>query len=460
MKPPKIELKRHWPLLGIFGIMAIALISVLILVQLTIQEARDHRKSVEISTQTIVVLRDINRTAVDADSALRGYFISLDTNHLAPYKAAKERYRQDLQALEKLSDDSGNSGEIGIIQRIRNQADAHFATNDAIIKQIQDGDIFGAQKRLLLPESQAARHALKNASGDLERWKNIALKEAVTRSNSTEQAIIPLLALLAFTILLTLTLGLGLIVRHARATARANMADELAEARDRADLLAAELNHRVKNLYAIVLAVIQLSGRDAPEAKPVIQTIGDRIRALLNAHEVSLGTSSLSTSSFMQNESELEDLITTILAPHLPANDQQHIKGPSVKIRSELITPLGLLFHELVTNAVKYGGLSHIGSSLKVEWELSNAAQPEIILHWHEYKNTASASHAEAAQPIAASSFAAPEISPPPTDTAGFGSFLIQSTVRQLQGTINHDLHENGCRICIRFPLPSDSRSA
>ena len=63
----------------------------------------------------------------------------------------------------------------------------------------------------------------------------------------------------------------------------------LAEARDRADLLARELNHRVKNLFAVILAIVQMSGKDAPEAKPVVDSIADRIHALLTAHEVTQG---------------------------------------------------------------------------------------------------------------------------------------------------------------------------
>ena len=74
-----------------------------------------------------------------------------------------------------------------------------------------------------------------------------------------------------------------------QAVAEAAQAAVVSEARDRADLLARELNHRVKNLFAVVLAIVQMSARDRPEAKEVTDSIAQRIRALLTAHEVSQG---------------------------------------------------------------------------------------------------------------------------------------------------------------------------
>jgi uncharacterized protein YggE len=79
---------------------------------------------------------------------------------------------------------------------------------------------------------------------------------------------VPLLSLLFAVIVCALALGLWQTVRMSRAEAAAANAEAIAEARDRADLLAKELNHRVKNLFAVILAVVKMSARAIPLPRP------------------------------------------------------------------------------------------------------------------------------------------------------------------------------------------------
>ncbi|MBU2032469.1 MAG: histidine kinase, partial [Alphaproteobacteria bacterium] len=194
----------------------------------------------------------------------------------------------------------------------------------------------------------------------------------------------------------------------------------LGEARDRADLLARELNHRVKNLFAVVLAIVQLSARDKPEAKPVTDSIAERIRALLTAHEVSQGELDRPVAS-------LRALVETSLAPYRSARLQATIEGDEILLPAAQVTPLGLVLHELTTNAVKYGAWSQ-GGTIEVRWDRQGN---EIRMVWRERGVVVEQ------QP----------------ERRGFGSMLMISAARQFGGTLERDFHGDGLEVVITLPV-------
>ncbi len=266
--------------------------------------------------------------------------------------------------------------------------------------------------------------AVTRAIAELEAIELTSFTRLSDEATASEARIIPTLVALLMFIVLALGLGLMQVIRTADAEARAQNAADLALARDRADLLARELNHRVKNLFAVVLAIVKMTGRDQPEARPTIDRISERIHALLMAHEVTQGTSARASA-------RLTDLVEIALRPYRSDENACHVDGPDVDLPERTVVPLGLVLHELTTNAVKYGAWAHPGGLLEVHW---HRAADRLVLEWRE-------------------SLGADSPPPPAQGRIGFGSTLIEGSARQLGGTIDRQFHDRGLLVRIAIPL-------
>ena len=267
---------------------------------------------------------------------------------------------------------------------------------------------------------------LRRAIGEMEQIERQILSDQQSETARIEGRVFPLLGALIALLLIAIVLGSRLVGRAARAEAEAAQAFAISEARDRADLLARELNHRVKNLFAVVLAIVQMSARDKPEAKPVTEAIAQRIRALLVAHEVSQGELDRELAS-------LEALIETTLAPYRSQTQTASISGPEILLPAKRITPLGLVLHELTTNAVKYGAWSN-GGEIEVSWTQEGDS---VVLTWRE----AGAGNGET------------------PDRRGFGSMLMDSAARQFGGSVIRDFTADGLVVTITLPHTEASAS-
>ena len=184
--------------------------------------------------------------------------------------------------------------------------------------------------------------------------------------------------------------------------------------------LTRELNHRVKNLFAVILAIVQMSARDKPEAKEVTESIAQRIRALLTAHEVSQGELERPVAS-------LRALVETSLAPYRSRKHTAEIDGPEIMLPAKRVTPLGLVLHELTTNAVKYGAWQSEGT-VHVTWTEKDG---RVALEWRE---------------------SGADIEEVP-EHKGFGSLLMTSAARQFGGTLERKFTKDGLRVSIELPV-------
>ena len=191
-------------------------------------------------------------------------------------------------------------------------------------------------------------------------------------------------------------------------------ATALADARDRADLLARELNHRVKNLFAVILAIVRMSSKDSPEAKPTVDRIAERINALLTAHEVTQGTLETPVAS-------LRALVETTVRPYLTSARKADLSGPEVQLPAKQVTPLGLVLHELTTNAVKYGCWQS-GGTLKVHWKQQGDT---VTIEWREE------CPGDGVEP----------------ERQGFGSLLMTGSAKQLRGSIDRQFTKDGVEV-------------
>lgn len=208
---------------------------------------------------------------------------------------------------------------------------------------------------------------------------------------------------------------------------------ELKESEEARSILLRELNHRVKNIFAVVSGLISMTARTSATPREMAEALRGRLSALAAAHD--LIRSAVFGETEQAETTHLSDLLTRILAPHLGRPDQVTLSGPQITLGSSAATSLALVFHELATNAAKYGALAEDGGELTVEW---TASASDVTLSWNE---TLRSLTGEA-----------------PTHR-GFGSQLIEMSVqRQLKGAMTYDWSTAGLRVSLTAPTQQLTR--
>ncbi len=414
------------PVLLLFGVVAVGLVGGVFLIANTIRAERIERGQATRTEEMVTILADINRAAVNAETGQRGYYITLDRRYLAPYEAARAQLPPLIARLQRQVRGSGTPQQQALAADLETLASAKLAELDETVTQIGLGDRDSAERRILSDDGEHLMERLRATITRMAAIETARLREIRAASVATEQRIIPLLALLLGLIVATLALGLWQVFRAARLEASEAQAADLRSARDRADLLASELNHRVKNLFAVVLAIVRMSGREHPEGREAIDRLGGRIEALSKAHGATQGSPQYRTA-------QLDQLVETALAPYRSDASACTIEGPETALPQIAVVPLGLVLHELATNAVKYGGWSRPGGSIAVSWTHAEADGAPLCLRWREHS------------PAGAK--------PPRLGKEGFGSALVESAARQLGGSFEREFHDNGIELRLSFPL-------
>lgn len=407
-------------------IIAAAMMGLVFLVYQTVEAERLEREQSRQTSQIIEELQRVDTAALNGETGQRGYLITLDKRYLEPYQEGREQIEPALRRLRELVGDEPTLRQEELLDQIDALSRAKFSELENSVVLLEDGRLLDARRAILTDEGQEAMERLSRALGEMEEIERTLLAEQASETARIEGRVLPLLGTLLALLIIAILLGSRLVSRAARAEAEAAQAAAVGEARDRADLLARELNHRVKNIFAVVLAIVQMSARDKPEAKPVTDAIGERVRALLTAHEVSQGELDRELAS-------LETLIETTLAPYRSQKQTAKVEGPEVLLPAKRITPLGLVFHELTTNAVKYGAWAQ-GGTIDVSWKrIGN----DIRLVWQE---------------------SGVELQGEP-DRRGFGSMLMDSAARQFGGSVTRDFTPQGLVVTIDLPDVSQTPS-
>ena len=423
---PKFDLlgrrKRFkWGNVTLLALIALAMFGLIVVAFQTIESERAEREQVERTNDILLELRNVSSAAVNAETGQRGYLITLDRRYLESYLIGREQIDPSLRRLRTaMEDEETTRRQTELVDQIETLATSKFAEMDESVRLLEDGRLIDARREMLSDQGQETMERLRRAIGEMERIEFQLLSDATEETARAEGRVLPLLGALMLLMIGAIIAGIRLVARTAHAEAEAAQAVALGEARDRADLLARELNHRVKNLFAVVLAIIQLSGRDKPESKDVTDGIADRVRALLTAHEVSQGELERPVAS-------LRALVETTLAPYRSSKLTARIEGDEVLLPAKQVTPLGLVLHELTTNAVKYGAWS-IGGTIAVEWQRHG---DKVTLVWTE-------------------SGAKIEAEP---ERRGFGSMLMTSASRQFGGSIEREFLPDGVRVTIEMPV-------
>ena len=139
---------------------------------------------------------------------------------------------------------------------------------------------------------------------------------------------------------------------------------EILENQHRMGLLVRELNHRVRNILALVQSISQQSREDATSVSAYAEAMENRVLALSGAHN-------LLTRSEMQGAALLE-LVEMITKPYDTGSGRVKLSGPNIVFRADATSILALLFHELASNAAKYGAFSVPSGRVDVAWALKD----------------------------------------------------------------------------------------
>jgi two-component sensor histidine kinase len=410
---------------GVLIALGFLLLLAMILVWDTIRAEQQQRAQAERTDHVISILHEIIEHTTTAESGQRGYFITSDRRYLAPYETAKKAYRTTLAELREYTADNPAALDQDIVKQISELTEAKFAELDESVALIARNETDAARTLILSNRGLTTMEQLRAAVSRFEDIEREQLLYTSERAAAAEARIVPGLVLMFLMILAVLALGMWQVRRLIDAEVRAANADELAEARDRADLLSRELNHRIKNLFAVVLAIVRMSGRDDPEAKPALERVATRISALLNAHQ-------LTQSGGAAAGALLGTLIETAVAPYRSDAHSCEINGPELVLSDAHALPLGLVLHELATNAVKYGAWSQLGGLVKVHWTIADGLEATVV--WEEHCSFTPPDHL-------------------PDERVGFGTKLAESSARQLQGSIERTYAPHGLVLRLIFPV-------
>jgi PAS domain S-box-containing protein len=202
---------------------------------------------------------------------------------------------------------------------------------------------------------------------------------------------------------------------------------ERRRAQEQQHLLLREMDHRVKNLFALSSGVVALSARSATTPEELASAVQERLAALARAHALTLPKAD-GAESRAERSTTLHALIETISSPYngRPGQDRARVavRGVDVPIVGGLVTSFALLLHEFATNAAKYGALSTPAGYVDVECSENNGL---FVLTWKE-RGGPRVEH--------------------PGNGEGFGTLLGHATVKeQLGGEISRDWNPEGLKI-------------
>jgi two-component sensor histidine kinase len=186
-------------------------------------------------------------------------------------------------------------------------------------------------------------------------------------------------------------------------------------------MLIEELNHRVKNMLTVVNAMARQTLASTPTPEDFTDKFVRRIDALGRTHSL--------LSREQWGNVPLAEVARESLEPYLlDGKKRVELRGPSVALEPKSAVALGIVFHELATNAIKHGAFSNRDGKISVQWEFDRAG---VRLKWVE----------DGGPPVV------------PPQRTGFGSRLIRlELTHELNGDVDLIYDPAGLKVLMKFP--------
>ena len=150
-------------------------------------------------------------------------------------------------------------------------------------------------------------------------------------------------------------------------------------AEEQQEIMMQELHHRVKNTLATVKAIANLTKRTATDVESFSNAFNSRIVSLSKTHTLLVANK--------WSRIGLLDILTNEISGFDDGNGERVVfRGPPIDLPSQTALSLGMAFHELTTNAAKYGSLSVPAGRLAVDWSVAdgNDGNRTFSLQWRE----------------------------------------------------------------------------
>ena len=190
------------------------------------------------------------------------------------------------------------------------------------------------------------------------------------------------------------------------------------------DVITREFDHRIKNLLSVVVAIARQTANNAESPETFTAEFEERIQAMVRTHQMLVDTGWATVA--------LGDLLEAHLEPYQNSDNAcVSLSGPPVTLSSRQTQSLGMAFHELATNAAKYGAFSDAQGRLEVNWSIDGDGKT-CRIEWHEDGLT--------------------DVGAP--SRTGFGSTIMERVLpAELDGSVTRDFTPTGLRCTIAFPL-------
>lgn len=197
------------------------------------------------------------------------------------------------------------------------------------------------------------------------------------------------------------------------------------------NLIMRELSHRSKNLLALVQAIARQSARASTNFAEFQPRFIERLQSLAMSHDLLVKTDWTSV--------PIRDLISVQMRTFIDKPDQRlKLTGDHLMLKPEAAQNLGMVFHELGSNAVKHGSLSTPNGVVHVEWRVDNATPPMLTLRWKESGG--------------------PAVSVP--TSRGFGTVIIEKLIPQsLSGEARMSWDADGFSWTLQAPISAIARA-
>ena len=207
--------------------------------------------------------------------------------------------------------------------------------------------------------------------------------------------------------------------------------DRLQEALANQEMLTREMDHRVNNVFQLVDGMIQIGKRSATSTADFADTLSGRLHALAASHSLVRQGFGVGLNVSRPVAATLYDLTDAIFKPYQLADLKRFIvTGDDVNLGDSAITGLALVFHELATNAAKYGALSTVEGHVAVSWQRQGDV---FTIRWLEDDG--------------------PQIDAPP-EKQGFGSTVLRNTItRRFGGHVQSHWQKHGLIVEIELPM-------
>ena len=186
--------------------------------------------------------------------------------------------------------------------------------------------------------------------------------------------------------------------------------------------MARELSHRMKNMFAVISGIVNVTGRMRGIQSEAAE-INSRIQALGRAYETTLDDASSGSIA-------VGEAIRAVLLPYDQGEDRLELTGNGARMPFTTISIVGLVLHELAANCTKHGAWSKEGGNVHVEWRMSDDGE-NLVISWNE-NGGPTVDAAEVAD--------------------GTGTTIVDRLLSSGRGSIVRDWHESGLNVTIKVP--------